>query len=202
MSENVCSVRRAGGTNGKGTVFYESLVWCVGGGVSGGKCLYRFYLFFGKGTGYERLLNEIYATVRDNWDADRLMGLGLVAMPEYYGDKSLENIGFALMDLNGDGIDELVVGTSAPVEGANVVFCVYENPVEPFYFINSVEGYTYYLHESEAEGTYTAERMGTDRAFAICPAEEVGVIDFDVLEGAMDPAGRLILEMIPFAHFK
>ena len=152
--------------------------------------------------GYEAVLNEIYVTVRESWSADTLMELGLVAMPDYYGDASLENIGFALMDLNGDGVDELVIGTSAPVEGANVVFCVYENPENPFYAINSVEGHSYYLHEGAAEGTYTAERMGEDLAFAIRPAVEVGAFDFDVQEGAMDPAGRLILEMIPFARYK
>lgn len=152
--------------------------------------------------GYESVLNEIYVTVRDSWDADRLMNLGLMAMADYYGDDSLENIGFALMDLNGDGSDEAVIGTTAPMEGANVVFCVYENPENPCYAINSVEGYSYYLHEGEIDGTYTAERIGTNVAFAIKPAGADGEFDFDVLERVMDPAGRLILEMIPFARYK
>ena len=151
---------------------------------------------------YEELLNQFYVTVRDSWSAEDLMNLGAVCMPEYYGDAPLENIGFTFMDLNGDGIDEMVIGTADPVEGATVVFCVYENPENPFYAINSVEGNAYYMHVGETEGTYAAEIMGQDLAWVIKPVEEAGMFDFDVQEGAMDPAGRLTLEMTPFAQYK
>jgi hypothetical protein len=83
-----------------------------------------------------------------------------------------------------------------------VIFCIYSDPENPFYAINSVEGHSYYLHEGETEGTYAVERAGSDVVFAIQSAGADGVFDFDVLERAMDPAGRLILEMIPFAQYK
>lgn len=38
------------------------------------------------------------------------MDLGAVSMAGYYGDESLDDVGFGLVDLNGDHIDELLTG--------------------------------------------------------------------------------------------
>ena len=35
-------------------------------------------------------------------------------MADYYGDVGLDNIGFDMMDVNGDNVDELLNGTVAP----------------------------------------------------------------------------------------
>lgn len=53
----------------------------------------------------------------------------------------MECIGFALMGLNGDNVDELVIGavTNADQKG-NAIFCIYTNPENSLYAINSVEG--------------------------------------------------------------
>lgn len=45
-----------------------------------------------------------------------------MSMPEHYGDVSLDNIGFALKDINSDGNEELMIGTVAPVkEGGTAI---------------------------------------------------------------------------------
>ena len=152
---------------------------------------------------YQEVLNKYYAVVRDRWPADELMGLGALSMADYYGDESLENIGFVLMDLNGDNCNELVIGNAASEEGSGTeIFCIYSDPENPHYSINSVEGQTYYLHHGETEGTYDVEILGRDAAWEIAPAETENTFDFSLWEGVKDPAGRITLEIIPFSQYK
>lgn len=152
---------------------------------------------------YQEILNKYYAVVRDRWSADQLVDLGSVSMADYYGDESLDNIGFVLKDLNGDNVDELLIGVVVQAEQqGNEIFCIYTNPENPHYAINSVEGQVYYLRSGEAEGTYEAEIAGEDRAWVIAPAQSENTFDFDLREGEMDPAGRMTLEMIPFSQYK
>ena len=151
---------------------------------------------------YQEILNKYCAVVRDRWPADQLMDLGAVAMSDYYGDAPLDRLGFSLMDVNGDSIQELLIGTTASAqEGGTVIFCIYSDPENPFYAVNSVEGDIYYLHSGEAD-TYVAEIIGRDAAWLLGAVEGEAIVDINYQEGAMDPAGRLTLEMIPFSQYK
>ena len=152
---------------------------------------------------YQEVLNKYYAVIRDQWPAERLMDLGAVSMAEYYGDAPLDNIGFVLMDLNGDKVDELVIGAVAQAEQqGNEIFCIYSDPQNPSYVINGVEGKLYYLHSGEADGTYEAEIVGHHSAWVIETAERENTFDFNLKEGAMDPDGRMTLDLIPFSRYK
>ena len=152
---------------------------------------------------YQEVLNKYYAVIRDQWPAERLMDLGAVSMAEYYGDAPLDNIGFVLMDLNGDKVDELVIGAVAQAEQqGNEIFCIYSDPQNPSYVINGVEGKLYYLHSGEADGTYEAEIVGHHSAWIIETAERENTFDFNLKEGAMDPDGRMTLDLIPFSRYK
>ena len=131
------------------------------------------------------------------------MDLGAVGMADYYGEVSLDNIGFVLVDLNGDRVEELVIGTVAQTDRqGNEIFCIYTDPENPSYAINSVEGDIYYLHAGEVDGTYEAEIVGLDSAWVIETAESENTFDFSIKEGAMNPAGRLTLAMTPFSQYK
>ena len=152
---------------------------------------------------YQEVLNKYYAVIRDQWPAERLMDLGAVSMAEYYGDAPRDNIGFVLMDLNGDKVDELVIGAVAQAEQqGNEIFCIYSDPQNPSYVINGVEGKLYYLHSGEADGTYEAEIVGHHSAWVIETAERENTFDFNLKEGAMDPTGRMTLDLIPFSRYK
>ena len=152
---------------------------------------------------YQPILNQFSAVIRDRWPGDQLMDLGAVSMAEYYGDASLDNIGFALVDLNGDNVEELVIGAVAQAEQqGNAIFCIFANPETPIYAINSAEGWTYYLHSGETDGTYEAEIIGYDGVWVIETAQSENTFDFYLREGAMDSAGRMTLAMTPFSQYK
>ena len=151
---------------------------------------------------YQKELGKYYVVIRDKWSSDQLMDLGVVAMPDYYGDVSLDNIGFALMDMNGDSVNELLIGTVDPAEeGGTVIFCMYSNPENPFLNLTSTEGETYYLHPGEADGTYMAEISGADAAWLFRVEEGEGISDVIYQEVALNPDDRLTLEMIPFSSY-
>ena len=151
---------------------------------------------------YQEMLNEVYALVRDE-NTENLMEFGLVALSEHYGDASLENIGFSLMDLDGDGVDEMLIGTAAPVEeGGTVIAAVYSDPENPFCFPGSYEEEFYYLHAGESEGSYLLENSKTGTVWVIEPSTE-SILDVSDYQGeALEPSGRLEVEMIPFAQYK
>ena len=153
--------------------------------------------------GYQTVLNQFYVAVRDEWPADMTMDLGSITMPDYYGEASADNIGFALMDLNGDRVDELVIGTvGAGEEGATAIFCVYEDINFSQSPIVSVEGEVYYLHAGKTEDTYRLEFSDREAMWFTLLGEEEGDFDFDYEEGTLDPAGRMTLELIPFSQYK
>lgn len=152
---------------------------------------------------YQVSLNMYYAAVRDRWPADQLMDLGTTTMAEYYGDASLENLGFVMMDVNGDSVNELLIGTVAPVEeGGTAIFCMYSDPECPFLNLQSIEGEIYFLHPGEADGTCRAEIAGENMIGLFGTFEGDRVVDITYQEGTLDPANRLTLEMIPFSDYK
>ena len=57
----------------------------------------------------------------------------------------------------------------------------------------------YYLHADETDGTYLVEIVGHDAAWDIRPASG---FNFEYLEGTLDPANRLTLDLIPFSQYK
>ena len=160
---------------------------------------------------YQEVLNKFYVVVRDEWSSDQMTDMSTTEMEKYYGDESLDNIGFILMDVNADGCDELIIGTTAPVEeGGTAIFCMYSDPENPHDTLNGVQGELYYLHSVEG-GAYVAEiggsympEVGDTKGAWLLHAYDEGekFVGIDHYEEALDPAGRLTLEMIPFSQYK
>ena len=152
---------------------------------------------------YQDVLNEFYVVIKDD-HTESLMGLGATVMPTYYADAPLDNIGFMLSDFNGDGVDELLIGTTAPVEeGGTAVICIYSDPENPHAFPLSVEGETHYLHAGEAAGSYLVEISDVETAWVIEPAEEDKILSVSDYQGdALNAADRLVFDLIPFSQYK
>lgn len=78
---------------------------------------------------YAELLDTYVTALNEKWDGNALMGQGLnlIALDLYDG-APLDNIGYAVMDIDGNGIDELVIGTTASVTDdfyGKIVFDLY-----------------------------------------------------------------------------
>ena len=158
---------------------------------------------------YQEVLNKFYVAVRDEWPRDQIIDVATTEMESYFGDASLDNIGFILMDVNGDSIDELMIGTTAPVdEGGTAIFCMYSDPKCPHNTLDGVEGQIFYLHPGEGSthmaeigGSYVPED-GIKGYWLLGAYEDDRIVDINFQEGALDPANRLTLEMIPFSRYK
>ena len=150
---------------------------------------------------YQEVLGKFYAVVRDEWSGDQLMDLGGTIMPAYYGDSSLDNIGFILKDLNGDGSDELLIAATAPTEaGGTAFFCMYSDPENPYLNLDGIEDETFYLHE--VDGVYMAEIEGRGAAWQFDDEDGDKLVEITYLELALDPANRLTLDLIPFSRYR
>lgn len=78
---------------------------------------------------YAELLDTYVAALNEKWDGSALMkqGLNLLALDLYDG-APMDNIGYAVMDIDGNGTDELVIGTTASVTDdfyGKVIFDLY-----------------------------------------------------------------------------
>lgn len=158
---------------------------------------------------YQEVLNKFYVAVRDEWPRDQIIDVATTEMESYFGDASLDNIGFILMDVNGDGIDELMIGTTAPVdEGGTAIFCMYSDPKCPHNTLDGVEGQIFYLHPGEGSthmaeigGSYVPED-GIKGYWLLGAYEDDRIVDINFQEGTLDPTNRLTLDMIPFSKYK
>lgn len=159
--------------------------------------------------GYERVLNMMYVAVKEQWTQEEFGKTGelwgVETMIPYYGDNSLENIGFIVKDLNNDGIDELVIGTT---NEETLVFIIYYDPGNTSELFSGAEGRTYYVHNGE-NGLYQFEIDGVNdegnpmnASWSLVQGTADNLMDFNYVEGALDPMNRLTLEMIPFADYK
>ncbi|MBR5795978.1 MAG: hypothetical protein IKY26_07515 [Erysipelotrichaceae bacterium] len=160
---------------------------------------------------HERLLNMVYVAVKEEWSPDELnqsgelWGIGTIVTA--YGDNSLENLGFAAMDLNNDNVDELVIGTTNANE-ATKVFVIYYEPENLSPLLSGVEENTYYLHDA-GNGLYNVEVVGVKDEGAplniyweLVQSSTEGSVDFNCIEETLDPANRLTLPLISFADYK
>ena len=64
-------------------------------------------------TTYLEILTTYARALSEKWDGSSLMESNIdTLLMDCYGDAPLENVGYAVIDLDGDGIEELVLGTT------------------------------------------------------------------------------------------
>ena len=161
---------------------------------------------------YEKILNQIYVSVRDEWKGDQLYDPMIFSSLQtlYYEGDGLKNLGFAITDLNGDGGEELIIAPINDVEGyENIVLQVYTEKRNPHQLYGSNDDMLHYFHLAE-DGTYYVECDATwddgskeTYVYKITRGlpEYEGRYDIEV-DRKVDAKDRVKLELIPFSEYK
>ena len=161
---------------------------------------------------YEKILNQIYVSVRDEWKGDQLYDPMIFSSLQslYYEGDGLKNIGFAITDLNGDGGEELIIAPVNDVEGyENIVLQVYTDKRNPHQLYGTNDNMLHYFHLAE-DGTYYVECDATwddgskeTYVYKITRGlpEYEGRYDIEV-DVKVEAKDRVKLEMIPFSEYK
>ena len=161
---------------------------------------------------YEKILNQIYVSVRDEWKGDQLYDPMIFSSLQslYYEGDGLKNLGFAVTDLNGDGGEELIIAPINDVEGyENIVLQVYTEKRNPHQLYGSNDDMLHYFHLAE-DGTYYVECDATwddgskeTYVYKITRGlpEYEGRYDIEV-DVKVEAKDRVKIEMIPFSEYK
>lgn len=106
---------------------------------------------------YAEILDKYAEALRDQWNMDRLLDEGMSLLCSYcYEGDALKNVGFALLDVDGDNSPELLIGTVSDDEFVDqMLFDMYTlkdgAPVQVF---SGQERSRYYISEDEAGGYF------------------------------------------------
>ncbi|MDD6189349.1 MAG: hypothetical protein PUB32_07235 [Clostridiales bacterium] len=97
---------------------------------------------------YATVIGEYYTALAEGWDAERLIGAGLNYMvAESHHGKPLEEIGYTVTDLDGDGTAELAIGSMVEDDFfGKMIFTLYTLDDEgvPLLLFDSTERNRYY----------------------------------------------------------
>jgi hypothetical protein len=119
---------------------------------------------------YAQQIERYYTAISQQWDENTYMEHEMSSLAAYYYDgKPLDNVGFALMDLDGDGIWELIIGAIHNAQRDPLVFEIWglKND-EPVMLAQSGSHNRYYLQYAEEDElwsvAYEAENGAANRA--------------------------------------
>ena len=102
---------------------------------------------------YTVVIGEYYTALEQRWNGAELMEDGLNYMAaDCYGEEPLENLGYAIADIDGDGVQELLIGTIKADEFyEKMVFSLYtldENGINKLVFDGTERNRYYYAGEN------------------------------------------------------
>lgn len=114
---------------------------------------------------YKEILDQYYTALSEEWDEGKYYENGLCAMMAfYYDDAPLDNLGYALIDLDFDGEKELLLGAMLKEEKYPVLMELYTvSDGEAVHLLTSDYRNTYYLEWLE-EGAYEIANEGSASA--------------------------------------
>lgn len=150
---------------------------------------------------YAVVIGEYYTAIEQQWDSAALMDHNFNYMiSECYEDDPLKNIGYVVEDIDGDGIDELLIG--ALVDDSfygKMIFALYtldDKGVHQLVFDSSERNRYYYAGENRfvnvGAGAFD-ENFETTVKF-----ENTEMIDMTYIT---DPADYVQAELIPFSEW-
>ena len=119
---------------------------------------------------YPKQIDRYYTAISQQWDENTCMDNEMSALvARYYEGNPLDNVGFTFMDLDGDGIWELIIGAILDGEQDPLVFEIWAlKNDEPVMIAQSGYHNRYYLqyHQEDNRWTvaYEAENGAANRA--------------------------------------
>lgn len=150
---------------------------------------------------YAVVIGEYYTAIEQQWDSAALMDHNFNYMvSECYGDDPLKNIGYVVEDIDGDGIDELLIGTLVDDSFyGKMIFALYtldDKGVHQLVFDSSERNRYYYAGENRFANVGAG---AFDESFETTVKFEGGeMIDMTYIT---DPADYVQAELIPFSEW-
>lgn len=108
-------------------------------------------------TAYAQQIERYYTAVSEQWNEGAYFENEMSALASYYYEgNALDNVGYALMDLNGDESDELVIGAILGADKDPIVFEIWTlKDGEPVMLAQSGSRNRYYLQYAEDDAMWS-----------------------------------------------
>ena len=115
---------------------------------------------------YAEQMNLIYQALTEQWSVDKYFDNDMShLMANHYEGDALANVGYALVDLDGDGKDELIISAVDKTYAGGMLYDVYSAPNgEVLHVLCGHERTRYYLQDMEDEG-YGIAHEASDSAW-------------------------------------
>ena len=150
---------------------------------------------------YAVVIGEYYTALEQRWNGAELMEDGLNYMAaDCYGDAPLENLGYAIADIDGDGVPELLIGSIHGDEFYDkMIFSLYtldENGVNKLVFDGTERNRYYYAGENRFANLGSS--AFNDSFETTVKLEDGEMIDMTYTTA---PADYVQLELTPFSQW-
>ena len=150
---------------------------------------------------YAVVIGEYYTALEQRRNGSELMEAGLNYMAaDCYGDAPLENLGYAIADIDGDGVQELLIGTIKADEFyEKMVFSLYtldESGVNKLVFDGTERNRYYYAGENRFANLGSS--AFNDSFETTVKLQEGEMIDMTYTTA---PADYVQLELTPFSQW-
>ena len=115
---------------------------------------------------YKEQMDLVYQALSQEWSVDKYFENEISSLiSNHYEENALENVGYALKDLDGDGKDELIISTVSKDYSAGMIYDVYSAPNgKVVHVLSGHERNRYYLQWME-EGAYMIANESSNSAF-------------------------------------
>lgn len=119
---------------------------------------------------YRKQIERYHTAISQQWDESTYLDHNMSALvARYYDEKSLDNVGFTFMDLDGDGIWELIIGAIRNADLDPLIFEIWAlKNDEPVMIAQSGSHNRYYLQYAQEDNlwsvAYEAENGAANRA--------------------------------------